>query len=300
MNGADDWRNWALLACLGLIWGASFMFVGVAVREIGPLSVAAGRLAIATATLLPLAILLGHRLPRTPRLLGYAVAVAFLSNAAPFTLLAWGQQTVPSAVAGVYMAAMPLLILPLSHFLIPNERINRRKSLGFAVGFVGVLVLIGRDTLSALGTGGALPQLACLGAVLGYALGSISLKRAGAADPLAFAALTMGIATLMTAPLALIGEAPFSAPVGLAPLASVVMLGLTATALALLLMMKILSRAGPPFLSMVNYQVPLWATFFGATLLGESLPGRLWPALALILCGIAISQGVFARRSGAP
>ena len=213
-------------------------------------------------------------------------------------MLSWGQTYVTAGVAGVAMAVMPLMALPLSHLLVPGERMSSQGMLGLGIGFVGVLVLIGFDTLAELGGGSreVMGQLACLAATVCYVLGSITIKRAPKAHPIAFAAAAMLLAALIAIPIAYAVEGVPAAPSVKAGIA-IVVLAFGPTVVALMLMLKILTTAGPPFLSLVNYQVPIWATVFGAVFLGEAIEPRLAVALVLILFGVAVSQGRIGRRS---
>lgn len=292
---SGGWQNWVKLLALGLIWGASFTAVGVAVGDYEPLTLAALRLLIAAVILMPIAIW-KRVIPSDRRVWGFAIAAAFLSNALPFALLNWAQLSIPSSVAGVFMAALPLVVLPLSHFLVPDETMSTRKTIGLLIGFAGVLVLIGFEVLAQLGGSGVvlLAQLACLTAAICYGLGSIMMKRAPKSDAIGFGALTMALAAIMALPVGLWVE-------GVPQLgswqstAAVIYLGAVPTALAMIVLLSILQTAGPPFLSLVNYQVPVWAMLFGALFLGEIIPMRLWIALGMILFGVAISQGVFKK-----
>lgn len=311
MPGAGDWRNWLLLAALGMIWGGSFTLTGVAVSTLPPLTVAAARLALGAVALLTLARVSGVALPRTDTAVGRrvwlaALGVALAANAIPFVLLSWAQTHVPSALAGVFMASLPLVVLPLAHLLVPNERMTLGKTAGFVIGFLGVLYLLGLGTLTEIGGSGVevLAQLACLGAASGYAIGSIITKLAPETHPLSFGAAAIGLAALLTAPVAFLFEAPLAAAWSASGLWALLYLGLAPTALAQVLLVITLRRSGPSFLSLVNYQVPLWAVLFGVLFLGEAIPERVGPALALILGGVAISQGALGwahrRLAGAP
>src|SRR6056297_783205 len=142
--------NWLRLCALGMIWGASFMAVSVALQGVGPLTVVAVRLSLGAVFLLALRRATGRGLPRrrgpeAGRLWAFIVAMGLFSNALPFFLLSWGQQVVASGFAGVCMAAVPLLVLPLAHFLVPGERMHFRRAIGFVMGTLGVAVLIGPE-----------------------------------------------------------------------------------------------------------------------------------------------------------
>lgn len=296
MNDGGDWRNWARLAALGLIWGGAFPLVEVALEGFAPLTLAAARLVLAAGFLVPLSFLYGG-LPRGRAVWAFAAGVALFSNALPFALLSWGQTHVTAGVAGVAMAVMPLMALPLSHLFVPGERMTLRGSIGLGIGFIGVLILIGFDALADFGGGGVAvwAQIACLAATVCYVSGSILIKRAPKTHPVSFAATAMLLGAAMAVPVALSVEGMPSVP-GAVPAVAMLVLAAGPSVLALLLMLKILSTAGPPFLSLVNYQVPVWATVFGVFFLGERFEPRLALALVVILFGIAVAQGLIGQK----
>lgn len=294
--------NWLILALLGLIWGASFMSISVALQGAGPLSIAAIRLCLGAAALFGVAYAMGHRLPALSqrKLWLCIIGMGVFSNALPFTLLSLAIQYVPSAFAGVTMAAVPLLVLPLAHLFVPSERLTGIKTAGFILGFIGVLVLIGVSELMTgnmtgdmtgelTEQGAILPRLACVAAALCYAIGSILTRVAPASHPIAFSCGGLLVGALIMVPVALAAEgAPRAMPFD--AVAALIYLGLGPTALATILLVRVIQTAGPSFLSLVNYQVPIWSVLFGVTLLGETLPGNFVTALALILGGLALSQ----------
>ena len=300
-------RDWLLLFGLGVIWGAAFMATKLATADFAPLTIAGLRLGVAAITLSAVMWLRGTRFPgiATPRERQFwlaALAVGFLANVLPFTTLSWAQRHIDSGLAGVLMTTMPLIILPLGHFFVPGERITLRKLAGFLIGFAGVGVLIGPDAFLSLGTGSSLALLAqasCFLAAFGYASGSIVSKRAPQLGLLRFGAAALILAALMAVPLALALENPFKvapSPVGLA---AVFYLGLVPTALATVMLLAVIGSAGPGFLSLVNYQVPLWAVVFGVTFLGETPSPRLGIALVMILFALTVAQSRLGlRRSG--
>ncbi|MGF1446344.1 MAG: DMT family transporter [Pikeienuella sp.] len=302
-------KEWALLTMLGMIWGAAFMATAVATTDFAPLSLAGLRLAIAAGALLIYLRLTGGRLPgfSGPQQRGFwiaAVAVAFLSNAMPFTSLSWAQRHIPSSLAGVLMATVPFFVLPLAHIFVPGERMTLRKIAGFGLGFLGVLVLIGPAAFETPKDGTAdapiaLAIAACLLTACGYASGSIVAKRAAQPGLVPFGAAALLIAAAMVLPLALLLERPFAQAPSNAGLAAILYLGLVPTALATVMLLAVIRSAGPGFLSNVNYQVPIWAVLFGAVVLGEAPAPQLWLALALILSGLALAQNLVGLRRGA-
>ena len=287
--------NWASIGLLGLIWGGTFMVVSVALRGYGPLTVAAARVTLGAAALLALAWLMQRPFPAmSRRMVKYLIVIGILNTALPFALLSWGQQYVPSAFAGISMAALPLFVLPLAHFF-SDEPMSLRRLLGVLLGFAGALVLVGPSVLR-IGAGmEPLGQIACIAAAISYAVASIMTRRAPPIDSIVFAALTLavGMVILLPAMLAVEGVPRFTATL---PGFAIIGLGLVPTALAALLRVVVIRSAGSVFMTLVNYQVPVWSMVFGALLLNEDLPWRCFAALAMILGGLAISQWASLRR----
>ena len=149
-------RHWLGLAFLGVIWGASFMFMTVGLRGVGPFMLAASRITLGAVFLLIILYAMGRRLPawrgeNGPLIWLFALAMAVFSNAVPFVLLGWGQQVVASGFAGVCMSVVPLFILPLAHVFVPGERMSLRRLIGFVLGTCGVVVLIGPSAFASTG-----------------------------------------------------------------------------------------------------------------------------------------------------
>lgn len=293
--------NWLRIMALGLIWGASFMFISVALRDVGPFTVAAVRITLGAVFLLVLLRLKGLRLP-SPRpgpergVWRFALFMALFSNVIPFSLLGWAQQSVPSGFAGVCMAAVPLLILPLAHVFVPGERMSLRKLAGFILGTVGVIVLIGPEAFASTGKSlESLARLACLGAALCYATGSILTRLCPPVHLLALSATVMMLATGMIVPVALVVEG-VPGEVSLGGLVALTYLGVLPTGVAQLLLVQVTREAGPSFFGLVNYMVPVWSVILGALVLSEALPPSLLLAMLLILSGVGMSQWRALRR----
>lgn len=289
MPTAPTLGNWIGLYALGLIWGASFLGVALALDGFGPVSIAAGRIALGALTLTAVAVIARIPLPRDPIIWGFTAAMAILSNALPFFLLSWSQQHVTSGFAGITMAAIPLFVIGLAHVFVPGERLTRDKAVGFAIGLVGVAVLIGPGVLRSTGsTLESVARLGCLTASLSYAVGAIVTRRCPPVHPVAFGVMALGIASFVMVPLALVTEGvPAPTPQALA---AVLYLGLLPTGLATLILVGIIRSAGPSFLSQVNYHVPVWSVILGVVVLSEDLPGRFVLALAIIIGGLMYSR----------
>jgi drug/metabolite transporter (DMT)-like permease len=259
------------------------------------MSIAAVRILIGALSVLALIRVMGISLPSLSsgegRIIWLAAAgMGFFSNALPFTLLSWGQTYVNSGFAGVCMAIVPLFVLPLSHVFVPEERMTFRRTLGFSVGFVGVLVLIGLDAFASAGTDfESLARIACLAASLCYAIGAIITRLCPQVNMLSLSAAALICGSAMIVPVALWQEGVPSLP-STTPLLAILYLGIFPTAVAQILLVQVARSAGPSFLATVNYQVPVWSVIFGALLLSEAVPPQLFAALALILGGLLLSR----------
>jgi drug/metabolite transporter (DMT)-like permease len=283
------------------------MFISVALRDTGPLLIAATRITLGAVFLLALVRLKGRSLPdpRRPngrKIWAFASFMALFSNAIPFSLLSWAQQSVASGFAGVCMAAVPLLILPLAHVLVPGEQMSLRKLAGFVMGTVGVIVLIGPDAFASTGKDmESLARLACLGVAGCYAMGTIATRLCPEVDRLALSATVLLIGAVIILPYALVQEGlPNS--LSIKSFLALLYLGILPTGVAQLLLVQVNREAGPSFFGLVNYMVPVWSVILGAVVLFEPLPPSLLAAMALILGGVAISQWralrrVFGRRA---
>ncbi|MFU8882382.1 MAG: DMT family transporter [Rhodobacterales bacterium] len=290
--------NWASIGLLGLVWGGTFMVVAVALRDYGPVTVACARTTLGAFALLVLMRVMGRRWPTADgRLWGFLIAIGLLSTALPFFLLSWGQQYVPSAFAGISMAALPLFVLPLAH-VFADEPLTLRRTAGVIVGFIGAAVLIGPGVFVATGDRAAMGQLACVAAALSYAVAAILTRRCPPVDPVVLSTITLVVGSVVLIPAMLLAEG-VPGWAGQTSGFAILFLGLMPTALAALLRVHVIRSAGPVFMTLVNYQVPLWSMAFGALILSEALPWRFFAALALIMAGLALSQwGALMRMFG--
>lgn len=294
--------DWVLLSSLGVIWGASFLGVELALSGFSPLHVSTGRVAMAAVMLGIVAAVFGDGFPKFStktdrRIWLHCLGMGIFTNALPFSLLSWGQQLVTSGYAGISMAVVPLFVLPMAHFLVPDEALTKAKLLGFIVGFIGVVILVGGDRIFG-GIGNSheviLAQMACVAASICYALGSIITRLCPPVSTLSYAAagLLLGGVLLIITVLITHGIPNPSASDSIPLLAwgGLIYLAVFPTAAATILLTLVIKRAGPSFLSLVNYQVPIWAVVIGAVILLEPLPGHFITALVIILLGMAISQ----------
>jgi drug/metabolite transporter (DMT)-like permease len=285
-------RDWALLGLLAAIWGSAFLFIRLGVEQVPPATLTAGRIGIGAGALLAFARWRGLRLPALGREWGGFLALGVVGNALPFVLISWGQERVPSGLAGLLMAVMPLTTLVLAHRFVPGERMTARRAAGFGLGFGGILVLVGPDVLLELGGGASdlVREAAVLGGALCYAANSVLARRLGGPEPLVTSAGVMLAASALMLPVALGWDRPWEVEADAVAWGSVVWLGVVATGVATLVFFQLIASAGPTFFSLINYLIPCIALGLGAAALGEPIERNALAALALVLGGIALAQ----------
>ncbi len=289
-------REWALLIALSVVWGGSFFLVEVALADIPPLTLVLGRVGLA-ALCLWLFLALSGRLPRLDlSLCGAFLVMGALNNALPFTLIVWGQVHIASALASILNAATPVFTVLLAHLLTRDERLTPTKAFGVVAGFAGVVVMIGPEALSGLGTA-VLAQLAVLGAAISYAFAGIFGRRFRGLPSEVTAAGQLGASSLLMAPLALAVDRPWDLALPtLESWGALIGLAVLSTALAYLLYFRILKTAGATNLLLVTFLVPVSAILLGVGILGEHLAAGQIAGMLLIALGLLVIDGRLARR----
>jgi len=285
-------KDWALLATLVALWGSNFMFVKLGVATVPPATLVASRLVIGAVILVAVIRAWGYTFPPLSRAWLPYVTLAVLGNCLPFWLITWGQQSIDSALAGILMAIMPLATLVMAHIWVAGEHMTRNRVAGFLLGFGGIMVLMGPAALS--GLGGAplevLAQLAVLGGALCYATQSVLVRVTLKGDVMVASAAIIAIAAVISLPIALVVDQPWTLSPSWTSINAVIWIGIGPTAIATLAYLKLIGSAGPTFMSLVNYCVPVVALFLGMAVLGEEPGANAYTGLLLILTGIALSQ----------
>lgn len=294
--------QWLSLIGLSVLWGGSFFFVGVAVRDLPPLTIVFLRVAIAALALWSFILLAnkrsGARLPWRAFLM-----MGILNNVIPFTLIVWGQVQIASGLAAILNATTPLFTLAVAHFMLADEKATPLRVAGIAVGLVGVAVIMGGDALAGLGAN-VPAQLAILAAALSYAFAGVYGRRFRTlgVSPVETAAGQVTASTLLLAPLTLIAAPVLGIPMGgwsmpgAATILALIGLGTVSTALAYLIYFRLLASAGANNLLLVTFLIPPSAIFLGVLFLGETIVARHLAGLALIGVGLALIDGRLMRR----
>ncbi len=290
--------RWLYLIGLVILYGSSFLLIKVGVATVPPLTLVAIRLGLGTLTLLAIAITMGLKLPRLSAASlrtrhgawRWFALLGLTGNVLPFAFITWGQQAIPSSLAGILMAVMPLATMGLATLFVPGEKATMRALAGFVIGFIGLTVLFGPGALSALGGQAWLAQIAMLAGALCYATNAVLTKNMPATHPVIAAAGIHICATLAVAAAAFALEDPLAITPTAVSMMSILCLGVFQSALATLMLLALIQRAGPTFTAQINYLVPLWAVMMGYVFLGEDLGISALIALGLILAGIGLSQ----------
>ena len=279
-------RAWLLFAAVSVVWGVPYFFIKVAVEDgVPPAFVAWSRVALAAAVMVPLAWRRGAL--RGLRTRWRAVAAYTVCEvAAPFWLIAAGEDRVSSSLAAILIASMPLMVALLAAWLSPEDRPTGLRLVGLVIGFGGVVALLGIDVAGRPGE--LLGAGLILIATLAYAAGTIIVNRGLAdLDPLGPIAASLALATLALLPAVLITP-PARLPPGYA-LGALAVLGFVCTALGLVLFFQLIVEAGPSRASVITYVNPLVAVVLGVLILDERLGAMSVVGLVAILGGSWLS-----------
>ena len=291
-------REWGVLLLLAVIWGGAFMFIGVAVRHVDPLTYVWLRLTIAAGGMFLFLKLRGEALGLPRQVWGSILLLALLNNALPFTLFGWGQTHIASGLASILNATTPIWGVLVAHLFTHDEKMTPRKIAGVLLGFAGVATMIGPTLLANVGTD-LLAQLACIAAALCYAIAAVwarRFRRMGL-SPMSVTTGQLSAGALMMLPLALAVDQPWTQP--LPPLTAwgaIVALALLCTAFGYVLYFRLIDSAGATNALLVTLLVPPFAIFFGSLFLDEVLAPQDFAGLALIALGLAAIDGRILRR----
>jgi drug/metabolite transporter (DMT)-like permease len=282
--------DWMMLFALVATWGSAFALNEVALRAMPPLTMVAGRLVIAAIVLLAVNAWQGHSLWLPLRRWGYFIVLAVIGNCIPFFLITWGQLSIDSGLTGILMAIIPLLTLLLAHFAHRSERITLYKFTGFAVGFGGIVLLVGPEALRNLGGASFIAQLAVLGGAACYAINVVITPFNKVHNTMLTTTIVVLLSALIMLPIALVQHPLEDLQVTSDSILAVLVLGVFGTALPQLIFYRLVASAGPTFYALINYMIPVWAVMTGVLFLQESPEWSAYAALALILSGVGVSQ----------
>ncbi len=278
-----DARDWSLLAALSVLWGGSFFFNGVVLKELPPLTVVLLRVALAAMILLPL--LRAYQIRFPVGLSGWKpfFAIALLNNVLPFSLIVMGQTYIPSGLASILNATTPLFTV-LVMAAAGDEKLHARRVVGVVTGLIGVIILHGQDVHGqdrhgqdpGFQSGEGVGILLCLAAAFSYGLSALYARRKlSNSPPLATATFQLLASALMMTIVAAVFERPWQLPMpGMTTWLAMIGLAALSTALAYIVFFQVLRRSGSTNVMLVTLLIPVTAILLGYLVLGESISLR--------------------------
>ncbi|MEO1131227.1 MAG: DMT family transporter [Cyanobacteria bacterium J06639_1] len=290
MQRQMTWTEWLLLGILSVLWGSSFYFNEIALRELSPLTLLWGRTTLAAIALLIWVYATGNAMPRSRSIWGAFVVMGIFNNAIPFTLIAWGQTSIDSGLAAILNATTPVFGVILAHFVTRDERLTRSRSLGVALSLAGVAALIGPAALQGLDVRN-LGQVAVLMAACSYAIASLYGRRFKALPPAVTSAGILSCTSTLSLPVVAIVDAPWQLQPAIATLGAVAGIALIGTALAYLIFFRLLAVAGATNAMLVTFLIPISALLLGTVLLEERIHISEIVGMLLIFAGLAAIDG---------
>ena len=274
---------------LTVVWGSSFLWIKLAVREVGPLTVVTIRLVFALLVLLAFLIVRRPAVPRGARMWTVLLAQGLMSTALPWILITWAEQYIDSAVATVLNATVPMFTIVIAHIFLHDDRITSRRFMGLVVGFAGVLLLVRGNIPTGFGGGGLvlLGNLAMLLSSAFYAVSNVFARAKLRGVPsIVQAFYTMLLADAVMWIVTPVVEAPFTLPtLGLTWIA-IAWLGVLGAGISYVIFYYLLHTIGPTRISMVTYTIPVVGVTLGVVFLNERLDWSLVAGTVLIVSGV--------------
>ena len=284
--GRDQWLN---LGGLSLLWGSSYLFFKVLAGSWGPLTIVMGRVGVAAIFLIFLMSFRQEPLPRGRLLWSQFAILGLLNNVIPFSLVAVGIRSVPSAMGAILNIATPVLTVLVAHFLTRDEKITRRAAVGVLLAAAGVLVLLGPTAWEGRAATGFAGQMLFLAASLSFAFAAVFARRIRDVRPMALAMGQLTASTLLILPFCLMLEQPWTLPApDLKTWGALFGISVLSSGLAYILFFRILSTSGAAAAQLVTFLIPVVAIILGGVLLQESLPLRAFLGMLTIASGLLV------------
>lgn len=284
-------KSTIMLLLLAAVWGGSFFFGEIALREVPPLTITLHRVVWAVPVLALIVFYKGIAVPRSLRVWGAFLVMGALNNAIPFSLIFWGQTQIESGLAAILNGTTAMFAAVVAGLLLPDEPLTAKKIVGAALGIAGVAFIMGPGALTGFNPGN-LAQLAILGATLSYAFAGVWGKTALAGQPPLMNALGMLIgSTVLMIPIVLVFDGPPNLALSAGVWAALIGMAVLSTALAYFLYFAILAQAGAANLLLVTLLIPPFAIGLGVLFLGEQMGIEAWIGFAIIAAGFAVTDG---------
>lgn len=289
--------DWVIFVILTFLWASAYAFTRLAVSqnnpELGfpPQFIIPVRLGLGALILLAVAVISRQKWPALGdwKSWGLMAIMGVIGTAAPFFVITTAQQTVASSLAALYVAAAPLFIAAIAHFIFHDDKLTSRKAVGIAVGFAGVAVLFGPEAIKSFGSASVTAQALCLLGTLFYATATITARIARNIPPFVFAAGFVSFGAVISLPLLAFVDYSTLTPSGSA-IAGLIGLAIGPTAMASILYLMLVARTSATFLSMTGYTIPIVSAIIGYFAFSETQSWNAALAFAMILSGVWLAQ----------
>lgn len=285
-------KTWLWIILLALLWAPAFLFMKVAVQEIPPFTLVAGRVLLAAVALTVVMWQQKRRFPRFGAIWGRFAVLGLFLNVLPYILISWGEQYVDSGLASLLIGTDPLFTMVIAHFFIANDRLTPTKILGVVVGFGGLGLLVAPQVIDGISaTFGGITAVVL--AAISYGMGGVYAKMyQPKTNPLVTTSAQLWLATLFLLPVSLLWERPFTLPMpSITAITAVVALAIICTALTHVIYLWLLRSTKVTQLAMIAYLVPVIGLILGIVVLGERPGWHAYLGGALILVGVMIING---------
>jgi drug/metabolite transporter (DMT)-like permease len=282
-------KHWFVFLLLGAIWSSSFMWIKIAVQEVGPVTLVAFR--VLFGLLFGIAVIFIQRTPwpRTFKTWFPLLLLGLTNVAVPFFLISWGEKSIDSAVASILDATVPLFTILIAHFSLQDDKMTLPKVLGLLIGFAGVIVLMSKDIGTS--TGSLLGQFAVIVASMFYAGSSVYVRKTTVDTP----GILRSAGPLVSATAVMwLGSALFESPLTIPQIGvtwvALLFLGVFGSGLAFVLAYYLIHEIGPTRTTMVTYLFPLGGVILGATILSERITWQVIAGGILIISSLAVAN----------
>ncbi len=292
-------RNWLILVVLSVLWGGSFLFIELALRDFEPLTVAFFRVTVAAVLLCLFVLLRDHRFKVALPVWGSFFIMALFNNVIPFVCITWGQKYITGSMASILNATTPFFSIVIVAFILRTEQLTANRLIGLFLGFLGVVVLLGFDILARFDLSN-IGQILVLCGSCGYAIAASYGRRFAGMSHMIVATGMLICASITLLPIAVIIERPFSqlCNASAIPLFGLLALAVISTVLAYYLYFHLLKETGPTNVLLVTFLIPVSATILGITILREPVTTKTYVGMAIILTSILVLDGrLFGRCS---
>ena len=282
-------KHWIIFITLGIIWSSSFLWIKIAIEEMGPMTLVAYRVLFGLLFGIAVILIQREKIPRTLKAWTPLLVLGLTNVAIPFFLISWGEKTIDSGVASILDATVPLFTIVVAHFLLHDDKMTVQKVVGLLIGFAGVVVLMSKDIGAS--TGSILGQGAVILASAFYAGSSIYARKFTEDTPGIFR--SMGPLVSATAVMWLASfffEAPVHVPDQPIIWIALLWLGILGSGVAFVMVFYLIHEIGPTRTTMVTYLFPLGGVTLGVIFLHETLTWEIVVGAVLILTSLVVAN----------